>query len=387
MRLIITGGHLTPAIALIQESISHQDKILFIGRKYASSNNLVLSREKAEVENLSASFQSISTPKIERSQLTASLLKAPQLFFSIFQASTIISRFKPDIIVSFGGYLSIPVAIAAKLKSIPIIIHEQTHAAGLANRVISKFAIKIALSYPSSQSYFPSTKTVITGNPIRQSFYANSLKKPSWIPKPAKPILYITGGNQGSLIINQTIKQILPKITKSFLVIHSCGSSQIHRYFDSLNQARQELPHKNNYLIRQWLTQTEVAWVVNNSSLIITRSGANIVHEILYAKKPAILIPLPFAQKQEQLKNAQMLKASGLGFILSQDQLTPQTLHQSINYVLKHHSQFTFKKLSSYYDPQKAAARLYQLIVKNTPSKLDEKKKSQTPPKQKTTIS
>lgn len=362
MRLVVSGGHLTPALALIQHANKFKDEILVIGRHYSSHKHQIESREKSEVENLGANFTAINALKIHRDNKLKSILSSPKFAVGLAQSFRQIRAFQPDVVVSFGGYLAVPITLAAKALRIPIVSHEQTITAGLANQIIAKFADQIAISWPESKPFFPQKKTSLTGNPLRQEIIHDHPPIPSWLANDKSlPIIYISGGNQGSHVINHTLETMLASLTKKYYLVHQCGSSHTHKYFTSLNLARQKLPtgQKNNYVIREWFSAPEISWILKNSYLTISRAGANTVTEIMHVGVPSIFIPLPFSYKNEQLKNAQMVAGMNATEILLQSKLTPKTLLVKINKI-KH----------SYKKYQLNARKLSRLLVPNSASKL-----------------
>lgn len=365
MRILVTGGHITPAITLLQYLTSTQDKVQLVGRQYVSQDEASISYEASEVESLGFNFIPLESVKFNRHQKLKSLLKSPQFLKSINSARKIIHNFKPDVVVGFGGYTSVPVALAAKSKSVPIVIHEQTTGAGLANQIIGRFATTVALTHASSQVFFQPEKTTVIGNLIRQEFLTKP-EIPSWVDLLThKPIIYVTGGNQGSLIINQTVAQLYPKLLSSFQIIHQSGDSTKHQKYETLVSIRDQLKSdlQSSLLIKRFFPSHHVAWIMNHARLIITRSGANTVTEIMHMAIPSILIPLPTAQQQEQLKNAQLLSNVNAGIIIDQSELNPTTLYKTISQIETNRSSYLIQaqKLSANIN-QHASQDLYQLI-------------------------
>ncbi|MEK7451076.1 MAG: glycosyltransferase, partial [Patescibacteria group bacterium] len=164
MRVIIIGGHLSPALSII-EKLPKTDKVLFIGRKYVFEGDQALSLEYKTIQSLKIPFVNLITGRLQRKftkHTIPSLLKLPYGFMRSILA---LIKFQPDVVLSFGGYLSFPVVLSAFLLRIPIVIHEQTLEAGLANKILSVFAKKICISWETSRKFFPKGKIVLTGNP------------------------------------------------------------------------------------------------------------------------------------------------------------------------------------------------------------------------------
>ncbi|MFC1653938.1 glycosyltransferase [Patescibacteria group bacterium] len=341
MKLLITGGHLTPALALLDYVTKQRDKTLFVGRKFSSEYHGIESREKSEVENRGATFKSISTIKFHRHKKIQSILTLPKIIFSISRSYKIISDFNPDVIVSFGGYVAIPIVIAAKIKNIPIFTHEQTITSGLANKIIGVLSDKIGVSWPETKKHFSQDKVVLTGNPIRQELRKKS-KKPVWVSSDKK-IIYITGGNQGSQSINKIVAKSLDDLTKKYYVIHQCGGTGKSHYFHDLNKIKLTLPKskRTNYTIRNWFSSEEVSWILSNSKLIVSRSGANTVTEIIYKGIPAIFIPLPFSGGNEQFLNAKVLSDHKAAVIIDQKKLSKNCLLEKISKIEESYEKFS----------------------------------------------
>lgn len=341
MKVVISGGHLTPALAVIHafRRISPKTKIVFIGREFAQVKELTRSREREEMKKLRIPFYPINAAKFHRTYFLRNFEELFRLFPSLKQAYDIFKNEKPDVFISFGGYLAVPIAIVARSLGIPVITHEQTRTAGLANQLIAHLATKIAISHDHSRKYFPKAKTVLTGNPVRPAFLELFRKKPEWLADVPinKPFVYITGGSQGSHILNKTICMLLPRLTTQMILVHQCGASVGSVTARELEEARATLPaaQQRRYVIREWVSERDVAWLFQHVDLVIARAGANTVHEIMLSKVPAIFIPLPFAHMNEQHKNALLLAESGAAVILPQQELVPKTLYETIRSCLK----------------------------------------------------
>ncbi|GIK83803.1 MAG: UDP-N-acetylglucosamine--N-acetylmuramyl-(pentapeptide) pyrophosphoryl-undecaprenol N-acetylglucosamine transferase [Patescibacteria group bacterium] len=366
MKLLISGGHLTPALAFIEyiQKEHPSDEIIFIGRLYSKKNKQQISQEKTEIEKLGVRFIPFTSVKLTQNTLLAKIISIPSLLLKAVKTTTLIAKEKPDIFVSFGGYLAIPVAIACWIMRVPVVTHEQTRTAGIANTIISKFANKIAISYKESETYFPKSRTVLTGNLIRQAVLQTSKVLPEWMQKkPTKPLLYITGGSQGSEIINRTVSQILKPLLKNWVVIHQCGKpSGTTSYLKELTAAKNQLSQANqeNYYIREWITKDELAWIYSNAEGVISRSGANTTEEIALNKIPAVLIPLPFSHNDEQLKNAQALSNNKQAILLEQKNLTPEVLLEATDLIQKYHRKFS-RNLQLFSKIKHSEKKLYEL--------------------------
>lgn len=332
--IAISGGHLTPALATIEYfQKAHPDvRLVFVGRKYMQEKEKQLANESRIAAELGIPFHQITAAKFHRAAWWRNLGEIARLVPSLFQALQILRQERVSLFLSFGGYLAVPLAVAAKILRIPVVTHEQTKTSGLANEFIANLADKVALSYADSRKNFPKEKIVVTGNPIRSSLLREYKRKPTWIPESNKPILYVTGGSQGSQVINSTVGQILPYLTERFLVIHQCGQSENQRYLHTLMAQAEILPEaqRSRYVVREWIEDKEVSWIMQHASLAVSRAGANTTQEVSLHAVPTIFIPLPFAHNNEQFKNAEALEEAGAAIILEQKNLDPDTLVETI---------------------------------------------------------
>jgi len=154
MKIVIIGGHLAPALS-VMEALPKNTKILFIGRKYALEGDSALSLEYKVVTDLNIPFVGLNTGRLQRKVTKYTFLSLLKFPFGIIKSFLILIRFRPDVVMGFGGYVSIPVIVCAFILRIPVVIHEQTMEAGLANRIVSLFAKKICISWNTSRKYFP----------------------------------------------------------------------------------------------------------------------------------------------------------------------------------------------------------------------------------------
>jgi len=332
MKLVFTGGHHNSALAVIDALNSHRLPTLsgveglaisyqpfFIGHRYSMHRRKVESAEYREVTARGISFYDLKAGKVYR---TVNLVEWLRVVVGFFQALWLLFRIRPSLIVSFGGYLAAPVVVAGWLLRIPIVTHEQTAVSGWSNCFISRFARKIFISWPRSAEFFPKEKTVLTGLPLRKEIV--SLAKEPVRPDRQPLTIYITGGKQGSQVINRAVVGCLEKLLAEFLIIHQCGSLD----FEGLLQVQAGLPQelRARYLVKDYFSQTEIADVYRQADFVIGRGGAHTVYELAALGKPAVLVPIPWASHNEQQRNAEILEGIGLATILPQKDLTSETL-------------------------------------------------------------
>ncbi len=316
MKIVIIGGHLSPALSII-EKLSKTSQVLFMGRKCVFEGDKTLSLEYKTIQFLKIPFVNLITGRLQRKftkHTVPSLLKLP---YGLIQSILTLKKFQPDIVLSFGGYLSFPVVLSAFLLRIPVVIHEQTLEAGLANKILSIFANKICISWETSRKFFPKEKVVLTGNPVRQFSIFNFQFS---IPKNGLPMIYITGGSSGSHFINTLIEKNLEKLLTKFILIHQTGVAKEYQDFDRLQKIKNSLRSdlKARYILTKFIEPEEVGSILKKADIVISRSGINTLTELIFFGVPSLLIPLPFSQRQEQLKNALFLKAKGCAEIFEQ---------------------------------------------------------------------
>ncbi|KKS90348.1 MAG: hypothetical protein UV63_C0002G0036 [Microgenomates group bacterium GW2011_GWC1_43_11] len=331
--ILITGGHYTPALAVIEEmqEIHPTWKILWVGRKYAFEGSRVPSSEYTWIRLMGIPFINLTTGRLQRSfsvYTIPSLLRFP---IGIMQSLGILWKYKPSLIVSFGGYIALPVAIGAFVFGIPVITHEQTHALGLANSIIARIAKKICVTFPETLSLFPKKKGVLTGLPIRSQLFAPPRAPTFGIPKETLPILYITGGSTGARSLNDKLFPIIPKLLNTMMVIHQTGDVSSQK----ADGVKKQLKEKTNrYIIAPFFDVKDISWIYQNADVVVGRAGANTVAEVSALNKRAIFIPLPWAGGNEQMKNAEQYQSTGNAIVIKQDAVTDVSVIQAVNTLL-----------------------------------------------------
>jgi UDP-N-acetylglucosamine--N-acetylmuramyl-(pentapeptide) pyrophosphoryl-undecaprenol N-acetylglucosamine transferase len=336
IRIAITGGHLTPAMAVIDEIRSRHPEwdIIFIGRRTVFEGSTTESEEERIITGKNVQFLPLTTGRFRRSLdlLTAkSLGKIP---LGVWQSVAYCRKYRPDVILSFGGYVAVPVAIAAALGNIPIITHEQTESPGLANRFIARLSKVVCVSSPEAVSRFQHPQVVLTGLPIRMSLF-HPPEKPDFEVSLSRPILYVMGGMTGSAFINTLIRGIVGKLLASYTVIHQAGRQWVSQAKSDRQSLRGD--KRKHYFVSAYFDESDHSWILRHSALVIGRSGANTVAELEAFRIPSILIPLPNSSGNEQFENARRLEKSGLAAILEQDSTTPQVMTDTIAHMIAVH--------------------------------------------------
>lgn len=329
MKILITGAHFTPALAVIEELKKYQGiEIAYVGRIHTMEGYNTPSIESQVLPEMGVKFIPITAGRLQRGfglYTISSLLKIPVGFI---QAFYILFKENPGVILSFGGYVGLPIVFAGWLLNIPIIIHEQTLVSGLANKISSLFADKIALSFTQVINSY--TKTFLTGNPLRFEIL-NPVEKitPDFVQlfeyskKVKLPVILIMGGNQGSHIINNTVEQIVNKLTKIACIIHVTGDNKFGDF------ERLENFQNNCYLVKKWIGE-DLGHILSKIDLVISRAGMNTLCELAYFHLPALVIPLPNLYQDEQMKNAEYFEKLNLVKILPQSKLSAENLLKNI---------------------------------------------------------
>jgi len=321
-RIVLTGGgtagHVTPCIALLPELKNEGYDIQYIG----SYNGI----ERKLIEENGIPYHGISSGKLRRYFDPKNFSDPFKVMKGYFEARKLIKSLKPDIVFSKGGFVSVPVVLAAKKYKVPVIIHESDMTPGLANRIAIPAAKRVCANFPETVKYLPEGKAVLTGTPIRKELFSgNKIRGLDFCGFTAnKPVVLIIGGSTGSRAINESIRGILPNLLKSFQVIHLCGKGNISEH----------LTGTAGYVQYEYINE-ELRDLFAAADLIISRAGANVICELLALRKPNILIPLPQgASRGDQILNAESFERQGYSFVLKEENLSPTSLLNAVNDVM-----------------------------------------------------
>jgi UDP-N-acetylglucosamine--N-acetylmuramyl-(pentapeptide) pyrophosphoryl-undecaprenol N-acetylglucosamine transferase len=338
-KIVIAGGHLTPALAVIEELQKRGDwEIFYFGRPYSTEGDNTSSLESKIIKEQGVRFIPINFGRIQHNFTRYSLWAFLRIPWGFILSFIQLIRFRPNLVLSFGSYVGITVVISSWVLGIPVVIHEQTTIAGLANRIGSSLAKKILVSWPQTLKIFPQEKTILTGNPIRLDVFQFKSKIWESFKFDSKlPLVLITGGNQGSHRINVAVEGVLEKILGKYNLFHQTGHLESLGDFDRLSQVKEKLPAdlKKRYQIRKYLTGGEWGTILRKADLVVSRAGINTISELSALGKPQLLIPIPWLPADEQGQNARMVKKRGLGEILAQKDLNPENLFQKIEDMMK----------------------------------------------------
>ncbi|WP_125776724.1 UDP-N-acetylglucosamine--N-acetylmuramyl-(pentapeptide) pyrophosphoryl-undecaprenol N-acetylglucosamine transferase [Antribacter gilvus] len=333
-----TGGHTYPALTTLrtlQARLAARGAV--VEALWAGTENGLEARVAA-AEGIA--FAEVATGKVRRSGNPLGMLTAQnardmaRVPVGVAQARSIVATFRPDVILSTGGYVAVPVGIAAGLCRRPLVVHEQTVRLGLANRVLVRTASRVAVSSPSTLDLLPGgvrERAVVTGNPIRAEVLSGDpLKAVEALDldafHPDLPTVYVTGGAQGSVQINDLVAAALPWLLERANVVHQCGPANV----EAMSARAAALPA--HLAARYRLTGfvgPELPDLLALADVVISRSGAGTIAELTALGKPSVLVPLASSAGNEQAHNAARLQEVGAAVALA-GEVTPDRLCDAV---------------------------------------------------------
>lgn len=319
-----TAGHVTPNIALIPRLRELGYKISYIG----SYDGI----EKKLIEELEIPYYGISSGKLRRYFDVKNFTDPFRVLKGFREARKLMKQLNPDVVFSKGGFVTVPVVLAAKRCKVPAIIHESDMTPGLANKLCISSASKVCCNFPETVSCLPQGKAVLTGTPIRQELLSGDrLQALEFTGLSAgKPTILIIGGSLGSVAVNHAVRAILPELLKTFQIIHLCGKGKID---DSLCNTE-------GYVQYEYI-EKELADLFALADVVISRAGANAICELCALKKPMLLIPLSAnASRGDQILNARSFEKLGYSMVLEEEELNNQVLLDTIRKLYENRQSF-----------------------------------------------
>jgi UDP-N-acetylglucosamine--N-acetylmuramyl-(pentapeptide) pyrophosphoryl-undecaprenol N-acetylglucosamine transferase len=307
-----TGGHIFPALAVSKEledkwninwlGVHKRLDANFIPKKY----NLMTLNIRTPRKNIFLFYQYI------------------EILLSTFQIISILKRKKINLVFTTGGYLSAPTIVASKILGIPVIIHESNLIPGMVTKYFGFLCNYVLLGFNKTNSYLKNCKTIFTGTPLRDQFYKSNLL-PEWVPKGKGPLLIVMGGSQGAKAINQIIYESLEfLIKKQFRIVHIIGEC---------NQQSFNEKNSPNYIQKKFTN--EMAALIQNCDLVISRSGAGTINELIETEKPSILIPYPYSKNNHQENNAKILAEIGGSVLMHQNKISKKVFEDILERIFK----------------------------------------------------
>ena len=309
-----TAGHVTPNIALMPALKEAGYDIEYIG----SVNGM----EKGLIEAQKIPYHGISSGKLRRYFDPKNFSDPFRVVKGYFEAKKLLKKLKPNVVFSKGGFVSVPVVLAAKACKVPALIHESDMTPGLANKLCIPSAAKVCCNFPETVKCLPENKAVLTGTPIRQELLSGDAREGLKFCgfNAAKPVILVIGGSLGSVAVNTAVRSILPELLKDFQVIHLCGKDKLDA---SLNGTE-------GYVQFEYI-KDELPDLFAAADLIISRTGANAICEISALAKPNLLIPLGTnASRGDQILNARSFEKQGYSIVLEEENLTEESLLEAV---------------------------------------------------------
>ena len=366
-KLLVTGagsgGHVVTAISVIKQIQKRYPEIykqlLFVGAPLLTEDKkgkISIEERLCKKENIP--FIKIRAGKLRRKLRLRTFIDAFKILLGFWDAFWLILKLRPKVILSFGGYVSLPLVFWGKIFGATTIIHEQTVRMGLSNRIASKFSDYILLSFKDALDYVPKNKkanTLIIGYPLREELFklktfkslkpvlknsklysASYIKQLEFVAKSKKPLILVTGGGLGSHKINITIAQIIPELVKRSIVFIQTGDNEITKDYKRILLVKARLPKhlRKNLIVRKFI-YNEMGFLLNRANLLIGRSGSGTVYEAAVFRLPSIFVPIPWVTQNEQYKNAFKLKQIGLAEIIEEKNLSAENLLSKIKQMLK----------------------------------------------------
>ena len=318
-KIVLTGGgsagHVTPNIALLPSLKNAGYEITYMG----SYDGI----EKKLISDFELPYVGISTGKFRRYLDLKNFTDPFRVLKGFSEAKKFLKSYRPDVVFSKGGFVSVPVVRAAAALGIPCIIHESDMTPGLANKLCIPVAKKVCCNFPETLKLLPENKAVLTGSPIRAELgQGNKLAGLDMCGFNANtPVIMVIGGSQGAANVNKAVRDSLNKLLEDFQVVHLCGKDKM----DNL------LLNMSGYKQFEYV-KAELKDLFAMADLVISRAGANAICELLALKKPNILIPLPASSSRgDQLLNAQSFEAQGFSIVINEDDLTPELLVDKVH--------------------------------------------------------
>ena len=330
-----TGGHATPIVALLtkikgyfRDAKKEEVEFLWVGSSDGPE------KELAKKENIK--YKGILSGKLRRYWSFQNFIDIFKIIGGLYQSILIMRKYKPDVIFSKGGYVGVPVVLASYFYKIPSIIHESDISMGLANRMLLKFASKVAVTFEETTKQIKNKyqkKVVVTGNPIREDVLGGNkeegLKELGF--KLDKPVILILGGSQGAVKINEVLIKSLSHLLDKYQIVHLCGENNYRSCGSLLIASRIKEKYDSSYKLLPSVYGEKLANIFACSDLVVSRGGLNTLFELALLSKPAIIIPYPYAASNHQEKNAEKIAQEGAIEILKEDNLNSKILVERID--------------------------------------------------------
>jgi len=307
-----TGGHIFPALA-VSKDVEDKWNIYWLGVHQRLDANFIPPKYNLTTLNIKTPRKNIFL-----------VYQYIEILMSTFQIIRILKEKKINLVFTTGGYISAPTILASKILRIPVIIHESNLIPGMVTKYFGFLCNYVLLGFKKTKFYLKNCKTIFTGTPLREQFYKSNLL-PEWVPGGRGPLLIIMGGSQGAKAINQILYESLEfLIKKKFRIVHIIGECD-----QKSIQAR-----NSKYYVKKRFTN-EMAALIQNCDLVISRSGSGTINELIEAEKPSILIPYPFSKNNHQEKNAIILAETGGSVLMNQTKISKEVFQETLKRIFK----------------------------------------------------
>lgn len=325
-----TGGHTSPGLAVATALRARGVECAWIGSTTGVEARLVPERGIA--------YHAIPTGKLRRYWAWRNVVDlAVNVPAGVLAAWRLLGRLRPRVVFATGGFVAVPVALAAGARGRALVIHEQTAVPGLANRLTARLARRVAVTFPDDRHTFAPAKVVVTGNPLRPELRGGSRAGAAarFALDAALPLVFVTGGAQGAHRINRVVGEALEPLLARAQVIHQCGDQAATGDRAWLEARRAALPRAlaARYTVMPYVG-AELADIYATAALVVGRAGAGTVNECCQLGVPALYVPLPGTRGDEQTANARQVERAGGCRVLPQAELTPATLVERVSALL-----------------------------------------------------
>ena len=327
-RIILTGGgtagHVTPNIALLPELKKRGYEIFYVGSKEGM--------EKELISNLDIPYYGISSGKLRRYFDLKNFTDPFRIQKGYHEAKALVKELQPDVLFSKGGFVTVPMVIAASKKKVPCILHESDISPGLANRMCIRWSQTICTNFPETLNHLPAGKAQVTGSPIRAELFEGDKAKGLAFCgfDDSKPVIMIMGGSLGSVRVNDAVREILPELLKRYQVVHLCGRDKLDA----------SLLDTKGYMQFEYVSK-ELKDLMAACEMVVSRAGANAICELAALNKPNLLIPLSLeASRGDQILNAESFERQGYSYLLKEEDLTSEALLQGIDDVMNNRERY-----------------------------------------------
>lgn len=340
MKIVITGaggGHFYPLIAVVERMRKEafiqkivQPDVYFFSDKPYDEKALFLSQVK---------FIQVPAGKLRVYPSLETLTDMFKTAYGIIVALVKLYMLYPDVVFAKGGYASFPTLFAARVLSIPVIVHESDTVPGRTTKWAGKFALRVALSYPEAAPFYPKDRTALTGQPIRDVLLPSDDFERVYGAK-ERPVILILGGSQGSRNINEAMLRILPELLNTYDIVHQTGEANFEEMKKVAESILKDHPFKDHYFINGFI---DVGIFYPKTDLCITRAGS-MMFEVAQWQIPMIVIPIPETVSRDQRSNAYAMSGRGIAEVIEENNMSPTVILAEIDRIMKNNE--TYAKMS-----------------------------------------